>query len=89
VKAYKKQTDETIVMLVNAQQYCAGLNLENTTDLVFFHRILDKNIEAQVAGRAQRIGRQSNLNIHYLLYNNETFHAQIHVENDQVFRNYF
>jgi hypothetical protein len=38
---------------------------------VFFHKMIDKNIEAQVAGRAQRIGRICNLHMHYLMYNNE------------------
>ena len=71
-KKYKENPDETSVMLVNAQHYCAGLNLQNTTDLVYFHKILDANIASQVAGRAQRIGRKCNLTIHNLLYHNES-----------------
>lgn len=59
------------VMLINSQQHCAGLNIQFSTDLVFFHKIMDENVEAQVAGRAQRIGRTCNLNIHYICYNNE------------------
>lgn len=59
------------VLLINSQQYCSGLNIQFTTDLVYFHKISDKNIEAQVAGRAQRIGRTCNLRIHYLCYENE------------------
>ena len=59
------------VLLVNSSQGCAGLNMQCATDLVFFHKILDTNIEEQVCGRAQRIGRVCNLGLHYLLYNNE------------------
>jgi SNF2 family DNA or RNA helicase len=59
------------VLLINSQQYCAGLNLEFATDLVFFHKILNENVEGQVAGRIQRIGRTVNGRIHYLCYRNE------------------
>lgn len=59
------------VLLVNSQQYCAGLDLQFSTDLVFFHKIINENIEGQVAGRIQRIGRTVNAHIHYLCFNNE------------------
>jgi SNF2 family DNA or RNA helicase len=59
------------VLLINSQQHCAGLNIQFMTDLVYFHKITDPNIESQVAGRGQRIGRTSNLRIHYLAYKNE------------------
>jgi hypothetical protein len=59
------------VLLINASDSCAGLNLAFATDLVFFHKILNPDIEAQVAGRGQRIGRKQNLRIHYLTYTNE------------------
>lgn len=59
------------VLLINSQQHCAGLNLQMSTDLVYFHKILDENIESQVAGRLQRIGRTVNGKVHYLCYANE------------------
>lgn len=59
------------VLLINSQQHCAGINLEFCSDIVFMHKIMDPNIESQVAGRGQRIGRTSNLRIHYICYNNE------------------
>jgi uncharacterized DUF497 family protein len=59
------------VLLINSQQHCAGLNLQMATDVAFTHKIIDENVESQVAGRAQRIGRTCNLNIHYLFYQNE------------------
>jgi len=59
------------VLLINSTHHCAGLNLQFATDLVFFHKLTDPNIEGQVAGRGQRIGRICNLHIHSLLYKNE------------------
>jgi hypothetical protein len=58
------------VLLVNTRQYGSGLNLENTTDMILFHKF-DTEIEKQVIGRAQRFGRKHSLNVHYLLYENE------------------
>jgi SNF2 family DNA or RNA helicase len=59
------------VMLINTQQNCAGLNLHYATDLVFYHKITNENVEAQVAGRIQRIGRKFNARIHHIWYRNE------------------
>lgn len=58
------------VLLANCKSYGSGLNLENTTDLIMFHKF-DNMIEQQVIGRSQRPGRTKSLNIHYLLYKNE------------------
>lgn len=58
------------VLLVNTRQYGSGLNLENTTDIILFHKF-DTEIEKQVIGRAQRFGRKEPLHVHYLLYENE------------------
>ena len=59
------------VLLISGARYCAGLNLQVTTDLIYTHKIIDQNIESQVAGRASRYGRSYNLRIHYVLYDNE------------------
>lgn len=58
-------------LLINSVTHCAGRNFQMCTDLVFMHVIHDKNIESQVAGRGQRLGRTSTLNIRYMLYDNE------------------
>jgi len=58
------------VLLLNAQYYGTGVDLENTTDLIFMHK-MSKDMERQVIGRAQRQGRTSRLTIHYLFHNNE------------------
>ena len=67
---FTADTDQC-AMTINSTQHCAGLNLQTATDLIFTHRILDNNIESQVAGRGHRIGRTSPLNIWYLAYESE------------------
>lgn len=61
------------VLLVNATAYGSGMNLQNTTDIVMFHKLNDE-IENQVLGRAQRGGRTDPLNVWYLLHTNESQH---------------
>jgi len=58
------------VLLINVHDYGSGLNLENTSDIVMFHKF-DSEIEKQVIGRAHRLGRTSNLSVWYLLHENE------------------
>jgi SNF2 family DNA or RNA helicase len=65
--------DEVKVLLINTQNYGQGMNLENTTDLILFHKF-DTEVEKQVIGRAQRYGRHQPLHVHYLLYDNEMPH---------------
>lgn len=68
VNEYK--TGNLNVLLLNANHYGTGLNLENTTDLVFYHK-MHPDMESQVIGRAQRFGRINSLRIHYLYQENE------------------
>ncbi len=58
-------------LLIEATKYCSGLNLQTSTDLVFLHRMHNVEMECQVIGRGQRIGRTSPLNIWYILFENE------------------
>lgn len=58
------------VLLANAENFGSGLNLENTSDVIMFHKF-DSEVEKQVIGRAQRPGRKSPLNVWYLLNENE------------------
>jgi uncharacterized DUF497 family protein len=62
---------ERCVLIVNSTKHCAGLNLQTATDLIFAHKIVDPNIETQVIGRGQRIGRTSQLRVHFMFYQNE------------------
>lgn len=68
VKRYKQGPLDAL--LVNTKNYGSGLNLENTSDLLLFHKF-DSEIEKQVIGRANRMGRTSPLKVWYLLYENE------------------
>jgi SNF2 family DNA or RNA helicase len=58
------------VLMLNSAFYGCGMNLENTTDIIFFHKT-DRIMYEQVIGRAQRPGRNSRLVVHNLLYLNE------------------
>lgn len=67
---YKDSDKSKKILLLNAKYYGSGLNLENTTDIILYHK-MNKELEKQVIGRAQRFGRTSSLNIWELLYDNE------------------
>jgi SNF2 family DNA or RNA helicase len=58
------------VLMLNSAFYGCGMNLENTTDIIFFHKT-DRIMYEQVIGRAQRPGRTGRLVVHNLLYLNE------------------
>jgi hypothetical protein len=59
------------VLMLNAQYFGAGMNLQMTTDLVIYHRFT-KEMEEQIIGRAQRLGRTTPLNVYYLIHDNES-----------------
>jgi hypothetical protein len=59
------------ILLSNSSLFGCGMNLENSSDIIFVHK-MNIDMEKQVIGRAQRIGRKSKLNIIYLLYENES-----------------
>jgi len=58
------------VLMLNATNYGSGLNLQMATDVIIYHQ-LSLELETQVIGRAQRIGRIEPLNVYYLLHTNE------------------
>lgn len=66
----KFKNNQLKVLLLNAKYFGSGLNLEMTTDVILYHR-MSIDLEKQIIGRAQRPGRQTKLNIHYLCYDNE------------------
>jgi superfamily II DNA/RNA helicase len=65
LKDYKE--GDVQVLLLNSMIEGAGMNLENTTHLLFMHKTEEKFIE-QVMGRAQRYGRTTPLNV-IMLFN--------------------
>jgi hypothetical protein len=61
----KYKNGDVNVVFLNSKTDNAGLNLENTTDIILYHS-LDENTTKQVIGRGNRIGRKTQLNVHYL-----------------------
>ena len=73
------RTGSLDMIVVNVNNYASGLNCENTTDVIMMHKF-DSDIEHQVIGRAQRLGRTSPLNIWHLLFDNEITSAAARTE---------
>jgi hypothetical protein len=67
---YKNPNGETNVLLVNSKFFGSGMNLENTSDIIIMHK-MQSDIEMQAIGRAQRFGREGELRIWKLYYQNE------------------
>jgi hypothetical protein len=63
IEEYKN--GKTQVIFLNSNFNGAGINLQETTDIIFYHKISD-NMKEQILGRAQRIGSQNILSVHYL-----------------------
>lgn len=68
------QTGRNNVLVINSTRYCAGLNLQCATDLIFAHLMVDQYLQSQVAGRIQRAGRFNNAKIHFCIYESERVH---------------
>ena len=56
--------------MLNAKHYGSGLNLQMTTNIVIYHKMTPE-LENQVIGRGQRVGRTCSLQITHLCYKNE------------------
>ena len=70
-KTIQRFTDGNVrVLMLNALNYGSGLNLQMATDIIIYHQ-LPLELETQVIGRAQRLGRTSELNVYYLLHDHE------------------
>jgi hypothetical protein len=61
------KTGEINILLLNSNYNGAGINLQEATDVILYHK-MDNNTEIQVIGRANRIGRTEGLTVHHLLY---------------------
>jgi superfamily II DNA or RNA helicase len=65
----KFKTGEINIILLNTQYAGSGIDISYATDVIIFHNMgIDKQ---QAIGRAQRVGRQSELYIHNLCYEHE------------------
>jgi SNF2 family DNA or RNA helicase len=67
---YNFKFGDTRVFMCNSKSFGCGMNLENTSDIIFIHKTHEQ-MYSQVIGRAQRPGRTSPLNVYRLLHNNE------------------
>lgn len=69
VNSYK--SGPTDFLLLDASNFGCGLNLEDTSDIVFLHQF-SEDVTNQVIGRAQRQGRKGKLNVWYFITNGDT-----------------
>ena len=58
------------VLFLNARNMGAGLNIESATHVMLFHR-MSAELESQIIGRANRLGRTNSLEVVYLIHDNE------------------
>ena len=72
INTFKNSTTVN-VMFMYSNSYCAGLNLEFVTHMIFHHTIMDRSITKQLIGRAQRLGRTESLNLIYLRHKGEKY----------------
>lgn len=54
------------VIFLNSSQDSAGINLQETTDIILYHQMASST-KNQIIARAERIGRTKELNVHQLL----------------------
>lgn len=54
------------VLFINSIANGAGINLQEATDIILYHRMGD-DLQAQIIGRAYRIGRDKVLDVHHLV----------------------
>jgi SNF2 family DNA or RNA helicase len=53
------------VMFLNSKFNCAGINLQEATDIILYHE-MSESTQNQIIGRAKRIGRKKDLTVHHL-----------------------
>lgn len=82
----KFENGEIKVLMLNAINYGSGLNLQMATDIIIYHE-LELELETQVIGRAQRLGRKEPLNVYYLLNDNEKVNCKNPTLNLDIFVN--
>ena len=53
------------VLFLNSIADGAGLNFQEATDIILYH-CMSEELQTQIVGRANRIGRKINLHVHHL-----------------------
>tara|TARA_B110000211_G_C14030095_1_gene531723 strand:- start:718 stop:1536 length:819 start_codon:yes stop_codon:yes gene_type:complete len=64
IKNFKQRKNK--ILFLNSNYNGAGINLQECTDIILYHK-MNKNTTEQILGRANRIGRLNELNVHNLL----------------------
>lgn len=64
IKKYKSGDNK--LLFLNSNYNGAGINLEETTDIIIYHD-MEQNLIEQIIGRAMRIGREIPLTVHKLV----------------------
>lgn len=54
------------VLFLNSLTNGAGINIQEATDIILYHK-MNEDIQSQVIGRAYRIGRKTELNVHHFI----------------------
>lgn len=60
------KSGEIKVLFLNSKNNGAGINLQEATDIILYHALCD-DLQTQVVGRANRIGRKCDLYVHQLI----------------------
>ena len=58
------KTGKVPVIFINSTLNCSGINLVESTDIILCHD-MDKNVEKQIIGRSNRIGRTESIIVHH------------------------
>ena len=59
------KTGKLQVIFLNSNFNGAGINLQETTDMILYHK-MPQSTYRQIIGRAERIGRKESLRVHHL-----------------------
>lgn len=62
----KYHSGEIPILFLNSKYNGAGINLQNTTDIIIYHDMNEDTIK-QITGRALRVGRSEDLYVHTLV----------------------
>ena len=54
------------VIFLNSKNNGAGINLQEATDIILYHRMND-SFQKQIIGRVNRIGKDNELIVHHLI----------------------
>ena len=67
IKNFKN--DKLSILFLNSKNNGAGIDLQECTDIILYHK-MQPNIQTQIIGRANRIGRKNKLFVHHLCIQN-------------------